>query len=152
MALTRVQIETILLKRVGALLTEASLDTSSDGANADLNDPIGYALRQLGGTVADVTAVADGDLANVDADDYDELFDIAEWRALSNLEKHLTRVNIKAGPLSANYSELAERVHAMATAKRAELENDYGFGVAEIEAGVVTLDVLLKDRDIEFSN
>ena len=57
MALTRAAVEAVLLRRVGSLLEEVGLDGSTVN-NSDLNDPIGYAVRQVGGTVADASAAA----------------------------------------------------------------------------------------------
>ena len=55
MAHTRASIEAILIRRCGRMLAATELDGSTiDGSNADLNDPIGWAIRQLGGAVASI--------------------------------------------------------------------------------------------------
>lgn len=148
MALTRAQFETILIDRVGGWLTEAGKDgTSHEGANPDLNDPIGYAVRRLGGTVADPTNVADADLSGLASTDYDAGFDIAEWRALENLARGLRKVDTRVGPLSQSFSQLRRDVLQAASEKRMQIENDYGLLGATLQAGVLTLDIALKDDD-----
>ncbi len=149
MALTRAQVESLLVQRLKTLLTAAGLSTSKDGTNEDLNDAVGYAARQLGGTVADVTNVTSSELSFVGADDYDKFLDIAELRALETIVNALDDVNVKAGPLSTNQSEYAERAQKQLDKKRDVVMTMYGIGSAQIEAGVITLDVLLKDRDVE---
>jgi len=66
MTITRANVESILIKRVGKLMTAADMDGSTvGGTNADLNDPIGRALRRIGYTTASIIAVADVDIAGV---------------------------------------------------------------------------------------
>jgi hypothetical protein len=152
MALTRAQVEQILVERVGGWLTEAGLATTANGDNAALNDAIGYAVRRIGGTVANVTLVADGDLSGIAADDYDALFDIAEWRALENILKHLAKVDVRMGPLAQSYSQLRRDVMDAAKQKRGEIEVDYAFLGAQLQAGSIALDISLKDEDLELSD
>lgn len=148
MALTRSQFETILIGRLGGWLTEAGLDgTSHAGANDALNDPIAYAVRRLGGTVANPVLVADGDLAGLASTDYDAAFDVAEWRALENLLRGLRKVDTRVGPLAQSFSQLRRDVLEAAKEKRSQIENDYGLLGATLQAGNITLDLSLKDED-----
>lgn len=149
MSITRAQVETILVKRLGGWFTEADLAVTTVGTNADLNDPIGFALRRLDLTVANVTQVADSDLTGVAEADYDAFFDLAEWRALSNVARALARVDVTAGPLSQRYSQLRDAVMKAADAKRAEIESDYGFGAPQLSSGNIGLDITFKDLDAE---
>lgn len=152
MALTRAQFETILIDRVGGWLTEAGKDGAShEGANPDLNDPIGYAVRKLGGTVANPVNVADSDLAGIASTDYDAVFDIAEWRALENLLQGLRKVDTRVGPLAQSFSQLRRDVLDAAKEKRAQIENDYGLLGATLQAGVITLDLAIKDEDTQLA-
>ena len=65
MALTRANTEAILIRRLGGIFEAVGLDgATADGSNEDLNDPIGWALRQLG-KPPDPTAVSDADVAAV---------------------------------------------------------------------------------------
>jgi hypothetical protein len=142
MSLTRANVESILVKRCGRLLTAADLDGSTvDGTNADLNDPIGWAVRQAGYTVTDITAVADADLASVATTNYDELLDLAELRALETILGNLDDVNIKIGPRSEDLSDLARQVEKRLELQRKKVELEYGYGVGTLEAGVITLEI-----------
>jgi hypothetical protein len=143
MAVTRANVEAILVRRLGALLTEAGLDgTTVSGSNLDLSDPIGWAVRKLGGSVANVVSVADADLAGIGADDYDQLFDLAEFRALESVSNHLVQVDLQVGPRSEKFSQLMAAVEGRLARKRKQLEVDYGFGLGTLEAGVVALDFM----------
>jgi hypothetical protein len=44
---TRAQVEQILVKRCGPLMTKAGMAVTFAGANIDLADPIAWGLRQL---------------------------------------------------------------------------------------------------------
>lgn len=152
MAITRAQAEQILVKRLGGWMTEAGLEVTSAGGNKDLNDALGYATRKVGGTVASVTNVTDSDLAGISSDDYDALLDIAEWRTLTNLARGLGKVDTRVGPLAQSFSQLRRDVLDAAKEKRAQIENDHsGLLGASLEAGVITLDIALKDDDVELS-
>jgi hypothetical protein len=141
MSLTRANIESVLIRRVGKLLAAADLDgTTVSGSNGDLNDPIGWAIRQCGGTVASVVSVADGDCASVDDTDVDKLLDLAELRTLETIEGNLDGVDITVGPRSESLNQLSVRVRMKLDAKRDQVRRDYGFNVATLSAGVVTLD------------
>jgi len=142
MSLTRANVETILISRVGTLFDKAGMDgTTVDGSNTDLNDPIGYALRKLSYTVADPTSVADGDVDDVSSADYDALFDVAEVRALENGHLALlTIVSITVGPRKQEFSDMAKALGATIAAKRARIDAEYGLGSQGLEAGVIHLD------------
>src|SRR5690242_14586451 len=98
MSLTRANIETILVKRCGPLMTAAGMATTVLGSNADLNDPIGYAVRKAGGSVTSFVAVADADIAGVDELGYDQLLDLAELRTLETILGNLDDVDLRVGP------------------------------------------------------
>jgi len=139
MSITRVQIERILISRCGKLLTAAGLDgTTRNGANDDLADPIGAAVRALGLTVADLSAVADTDLAGVTNDQIDHLLDVAELRALENIEGNLDQVDITIGPRSESLNQLAKQVRAKIEAKQAAVAAAYGSGVGGLSTSAVT--------------
>lgn len=141
MTTTRANIEAVLVRRCGKLLTAAGLDgTTIAGTNGDLNDPIGWAIRQCGGTVATLTSVVDGDVSSVNDADADKLLDLAELRTIETIEGNLDGVDITVGPRSESLNQLSVRVRAKLDSKRAQLQRDYGFGVGTLTAGVVSLD------------
>lgn len=141
MALTRAPAETVLLKRVGVLFTAIGLDgTTDDGTNVDLNDPLGYALRRLGYSVATITAVADADLAAVGTDEYDALLDLAELRALESAwSAALTLVDLAVGPRKEALGQLAQGLEKLLARKRAQVEQDHGLGMT-LTGGYLSLD------------
>lgn len=145
MPITRAQIETILIRRCGKLLTAAGLDgTTVTGANPDLVDPIGFALRYIGLNPASPTVITDSDLSQVPIDDYDQLFDVAELRTLENVQGNLAIVNITVGSRSESFSDLSSRLNAAIERKRAQVLQDYGATALSIEAGNVALDIMQK--------
>lgn len=147
MTLTRANIEAIVIRRCGKLLTAAGLDgTTVSGANTDLNDPIGWAVRQCGSTVANLALVADGDLAGVSAETYDQLLDLAELRALQSISQNLSDVNMAAGPLRQDLGQLSDQVDKKIERKVAQIQRDYGLGLGTLEAGVIGLDFMQKNE------
>ena len=127
MALTRAQGEVELVSRCGKLLTAASLDgVTVNGSNPDLNSPLGFAIRQCGGAVADLSNVADSDLNTFAASSYDKLFDLAEYRTLENIAGNLDLVDISEGPHRESLGQLAERVEKRLARLQEKLQKNYG--------------------------
>lgn len=140
MALTRANVEAILVKRIGKWLTAAGLDgTTNNGTNADLSDPIGRAVRALGFTVADVTNVASTDLASIGADKYDQLFDLAELRALETCLTNYDKVNLSLGPRSESFDQLRNGMIQAIKLKREQIASDYDDSMV-LTGGVLALD------------
>ena len=143
MALTRANVEYIRGSRLRDLRAALDMSEATSGGNDDLNDPIGYAIRQLGGSVASVWAVSDSDVAGIAGSDYDELFDLAELRALETMRSKARRLtDITAGPRSDQFSAIAAGLAADIADKRADIKARYGTGAATLEAGVLTLDFM----------
>jgi len=149
---TRAQYETILLKRLGALLTAAGLDgTNHSGANADLNDPLGYAVRKLGGTVVNLVSVDDTDLATVAASKLDALLDVAQLRTMENVSGNYVLVDNKTGPYSQNLSQVKTALQADIDKLRTKIETEYGIGLASME--ITPLKIVYPDeQEIRFLN
>lgn len=141
MSLTRANVEQELINRCGALLTAAGLDGTTDsGANASLNGPIGYGVRKLGLAVSNIASISDADVANVTDARTDEFLDLCELRALMNALGNYEAVNISVGPRSEDLGALGTRLQKMIEDKRAFIEQEYGRGLAEMQAGTITLD------------
>ncbi len=119
------------------------------GPMTDLNDPIGYALRVMGYAVADITAVADSDLAGLPAEEIDELLDRAELRTLENVAGNLDVVNISVGPRSESLGDLSRQVEALIRAKTERINARYG-GERRLEGGAIDLDFQQKDTGSVF--
>lgn len=127
LSVTRLQVETLLAQRVSGWLTISELSIGTLGSSAVLNDPIGYAIRILGGTVADPSNVVDADIQTLDDDQLDALLDVAEVRALENAQGALF-IDAKAGPVEAKRSAHGARLLAIIKDKKAALAINYGIG------------------------
>ena len=139
MALTRANVEYLLLRRVGSLFSEVGLNGATSN-NSDLDDPMGYAIRKSGGSVADATAVADADVTTVAEADVDQMLDLAELRALETARTAARRlVTTSLGPRREQLSDIAEGLEKDIAAKRADIMAQYGIVGSTIEGGVVSL-------------
>ena len=150
MTITRANVEEVLIRRCGKLMTAADLDGESYyGANKDLNDPIGWALRQMEYAVAALVNVADSDLAAVTDADVDQLLDMAEYRLMDNIEGNFDDVDISANGRSESLSQLMVQVTKRLERLKTKIEAVYGLGLGTIEGGVIALDFIEKDEDDE---
>ena len=146
MALTRANTEFMIETRAGPLLTAADMDgTTVDGTNADLNGPIGRAVRALGHSVASPVAVADADVAAVTDAQLDEFLDVAELYTLEAILGNLDDVDIKVGPRSESLSQLAEQVERKIKRLLKRLERLYGYGMGVVAAGYIRKDIAEHD-------
>lgn len=134
---SRTQVETLLVKRCGGYMSKASMAVTYVGSNADLDDPMGWALRQLDYSVADPTTVTTAEVAEVSTDDFDQFLDLAELRTLENVYGQLAVNDASVGPRSENLSQLARQVAQRMQRLENRLETLYGFGIAALEMGVI---------------
>jgi hypothetical protein len=140
MAITRANLETVLIRRAGTWLTASGLDgTTINGTNAALSDPIADALLLLDYTVADISNVTDSDLASVPAASYRQLLDVAELRVLESALENYKKVGVKAGAVEAKLDELGQRMERAVDRKRAVVAARYGIDGATMQAGVIDL-------------
>jgi hypothetical protein len=130
-----------MVQRIGGWLTNAGLDgTTNDGTNGAMNDPLGYAIRIAGGTVADYASVVSGDLATVPAANLDMLLDLAELRALENVLSNFALVDVKAGPVEAKQSQFADRLERVIARLRSQIAVRYGIDYSPtMQTGVISL-------------
>ena len=142
MSLTRAYVEAVLIKRCGHLLTVAGLDgTTVAGTNADLGDPIAFALRQLGVAVAVPAVPTTAEVATVADDDQDQFLDLAEIRTLHTVLQHtLDLVNTEAGSRVDEYSQLANGLQLHIDRLQLQLRRLYGWTAGTLEAGYAYLD------------
>jgi hypothetical protein len=128
MTTTRSDIETLLVSRLSGWLTSAGMAVTIVGSNASLNDPIGWAIRQVGGSVVSPALVTTTDVQTVVAADLDKLIDLAELRTLEAILANFSAVDKKAGPVEIKSSQFADRILALLALKRAWLNTTYGIG------------------------
>jgi hypothetical protein len=140
MAITRVQIETVLVRRLENWLTAADMAVTIVGTNADLNDPITNALLQLEIVPANISSVADSDLTSVATTDYNKLLDLAELRTLESILENYSKVDVEAGAVKAQLDDFGQRIERTIQRKREQIARRYGLeGLASLEAGVINL-------------
>ena len=151
MALTRANVEAILVQRCGAYMEAAGYVVTIVGSNANLNDPIGYAIRMCDGTVGDYVLVTDADLLTIDADDYDKLLDIAEIRVLDSISTNLDDVDIVVGPRSEKLNQLAQNLQAILDRKAKRVEKVHGLDAPLVGTGAIVLDFAEHNEDLPTS-
>jgi len=122
MALTRKAAETIIVSKVGGLLTAAGLSADHDGNNVDLDASLAWAARRIGITLASPETATSAELAGVAQDDYDDFLDLAEYGALISIQGNLALVDITAGPRKEELSQLTDKVERMLEARRKRIE------------------------------
>lgn len=149
MALTIIQVETMLIRRVGTLFTAVGLDgTTVDGNNPDLVDPVGTSIRNLGGSVTTITDVVDADLAGIAESDYGQLLDVAELRALQSAHSAATTlIDTKVGPRDEKLSNIANTLAKLIDQAQEQTEELYGYGLRPLDSGLLELDFAEHDQD-----
>lgn len=148
MALTRQQAEIVLVKRCGALLTEADLDgTTKDGTNPDINDALADTLLKMGYSPSSIASIADADLSVLSGIDIAELLDRAELRLLETISGNLVYVNIQVGPRREELASLADQVEKRIQRLSSKVQKEYGVNVGSMSAGVIGLDFQTKTND-----
>jgi len=141
MSYTRANLESILVKRLSALMLKAGMAVTYAGSNADLNDPIGWALRQSDYTVNNINSVADSDVANVSTENLDKVLDLSEYRLLQNVLGNLDDVDSKLGPRDEKLSQLAKQVESKLNKLESKLKTEYGFGASVMQLGLLQLNI-----------
>jgi hypothetical protein len=148
MALTRSAVETILVARRGDLMAVVNFALTVAGANADLNDPIGWAIRRLGGSTTNFLSVADADVITVTEYPEDAIIDLAEWRLIMNIKGNFDKVDITSGPFSEKLSQMADALASDLKNLMRAITNTYGIGDIPVDAGIVTLDFAQHGDDV----
>jgi hypothetical protein len=146
MAITRANVEAILVKRSSKRMAFVGMEVTTAGANADLNDPISGALRQCGVTPANIASVADSDLAALETDLVDKLLDLAELRLLQSIYGNLDAVDTKSGPRSDSYSQFGDQLEKAIARLEGKVMSLYGVGAGSLETGVISLEFQQKDN------
>lgn len=126
MALTRSQLEGVLVRRAGKFLEAFDLSTVVDGTNEDLIDPIAAAMIRAGYSLADYFAPTSAELASVAATDTPKVLDYAELRLLETLAASNTLVDITIGPRKESLSQLQAVLKDAVASKRASIAQLYG--------------------------
>jgi len=145
MTMTRANVEFLLVARASPLLEIAGMAITVAGSNANLNDPIAHAVRQLGHTVTNAVLVADADVAAVTVAETDEFLGYATLYTLEAILGNLDDVDLRVGPRSESFSQLAGQVERRIARLRTSLEREYGYGLATVSAGYIQRDIAEHD-------
>ncbi len=140
MTIARADTESIIVRRVGPLMTVSGMAITITGGNGDLNDPLGYAIRSLGYSVLSVVSIVDADVAQVTDAEIDEFLDICTIRTLYAILGNYDDVDIKVGPRDEKLSQLREQVENKIALLEKQAEISYGFGLSTPEARVIVDD------------
>jgi hypothetical protein len=113
--------------------------TAAGGANEDLSDAIGFAVRRLGGSTAGIGAASASEVDGISASDYDALIDLSELRLLETI---LMRLNDSSydGPRAAQMEQRAQRVSEIIDRKKASILRYYNILASPPQSGVIGLD------------
>ncbi len=129
-------VKSVLEKRTSKLMAAVDLDAQT----FDIDDPLAYAMRKMGYSVASVGVVTSSEVTTVPDSDVNQLLDLAELRLLETLYNEvLTLVTVSFGSRSQQLSDMSLRLRLTIDGKRKALEREYGDGLPELEAGVIDL-------------
>jgi hypothetical protein len=135
MAITTAQTEQIIIDRLGPLMGKAGMDnTTVDGTNTDLTDPIRSALWAQGKTVATITSPDPSGVT-----EYAKFLRLTEYFTLENIAGNLELVDIEVGPRSQKYNQLTQQVQDKIARLRKALRED-GYLLQDPAVGFVELD------------
>lgn len=137
MALTRANIESILVSRCKKRMEFVGFAVTTSGNNTDLNDPIFTALQVMGITPANIANVVDSDLATVT--DVTKLCDLAELRLLENILGNFDKVTLQAASGTEHFSDAVTALEKLIERKQANIQKKYGVGLGSLQSGKVSL-------------
>lgn len=138
--ITRAEAETVLLRRCAAWMESVEMDyQTNDGTNADLNDPLGTALRWLGKTVTEHANISDADLSGISSAQVAEMLDIAELRLLESIQRNFAAVDVEITPYSEKFGQLGRRLDRVIEGVQAACLMKYGYGQRPDIAGIVSV-------------
>jgi hypothetical protein len=126
----------------------AGMAVTFEGENADLSDPIGYALRRLGYDAA-LSGPTDEDLAYVGPTDVNALLDVSELRVLDSWLSRYSRVDFQIGDRAEKLSQVAEQVRKRAERLRRAIEESYNLEDSSVDEGTVVLNFAQHLEDAE---
>lgn len=126
--ITRANLEAEIVSRIGAWMTNAGLAVTIAGSNADLNGPIGWAIRVSGGATASPALVTDADVATLGDAYYDQLVDLAQLRTLESIAQSWTAGGKVSGLGFSVEDTFSADVGTAMAALRASILTRYGIG------------------------
>lgn len=137
--MNRTQLETVIARRCGSMLTAAGMLITPQSHSDDLSDPIGWALRTLGVTPSDPTSPSDTEVASIASALTDKLLDYTELRALQNAATRYVAVDESSEGQSISHDQLRKAIEQAAERKRVSIEQTYGVITPPLRTGRVRL-------------
>lgn len=145
MAITRASVEEKLVRRLSAWMAKASLAITYAGANADLDDPLDFAIGKLDGSVTTWGVPSTADLAALAASDHAALLDLAEYRLLQNILGNFDKVDVSSPAGAAQLDDLGQRIERRLKVLQAQIASEYGIAVVAtsgtLTGGSLTLNI-----------
>jgi hypothetical protein len=145
MAFTRAHAEASIVGRLRGKMALVGFATTTDGSNADLDDPIAVTLRKMGKTAS--SPVSDGDLSGLSDIEIDEFIDRAELRTLESIAGNIDLTDISVGPRRESLGQLATQVETAIARLQRSIQTEFGAGLTTLKAGSLTLDFQQTDDD-----
>lgn len=140
MPLTRANVDMLINRRCGAILREVGMHLEEEGTdNTDLHDPIAWALRRCGLSVASPVAPTEDEIAAVPSDQLDQFLDHVELRALESALTRYVGVDVGAQGESQRHDQLGMRIERAIARKREQIARDYASATVTLTGGVIGL-------------
>lgn len=139
MAITRSAVETVLIRRARLWMAEVKMDCATVSGNRDLAEPISWAVRQCGYTVASIADASAAEVATVADADADKLLDYAEFRLLNNVLQNFALVDVTEGPHSESFNQFRLRLEEAIARKDRYMKATYGSSLSSISGGEILL-------------
>jgi hypothetical protein len=133
MPLTRANLESFLVSRMGGKLAFVGRSQVTDGTNPDLNDAIVDAVILLGGSVTDYVNIIDLDVQTVPPKKISPLRGLTELFALRAIWGWFTDINESAGGRTQSWASMSQEI----TTRIAALEVIYA-SLLKVYAPIVT--------------
>jgi len=148
MAVTRTQVETLLIRRAGKRMAFVEFSKEISGSNPDLSDPISFALLAMSITPADITTPTDADLATVTNEQIGELLDRAELRLLQNILGNMDAVSLSVDGRSESYGQITVSLEQAITRLQAKVDADYAGAGNTLTGGLIIQNFTSKGDDV----
>src|SRR4051812_39801324 len=104
----------------------------------DLVDLLAVSYRSLGRDAADLSVLADADLALVTSAQVDQLYDVAQAEGLERIITNLDPLRLKSLGIDEDPASIERRLRSLVDRLRVRVERVYGVGLQSLSGGVLT--------------
>lgn len=106
----------------------------------DLPDLVGVSVRACGIAQADLSAVADDDLATITSVQLNQFYDVAYAEGLDRILANLDPLALRRIGIEEDPAVIAARLTRLLVSVRGRLKDSYGYGLQPLVGGVWTFD------------